>query len=100
MGQHRTNPVAIANAVPQRSVDYLKLADGFGLLGIGLEPHMDENGNLHVFLMATCARVSDLMPINKLVKVALGEPAKISVADLCGKISEALGESKEKEESQ
>lgn len=91
MGQHKSNPVALANSVPQSQVEYLKLGDTeFGLLGIGLQPVLDEKGVFHVFLMATCARVSELVPINKVVKIALGEAARIEVKDLAMKIAEAL----------
>lgn len=90
MGQHKINPVAIANAVPQDRVEYLKLADGYGLLGIGLQPVIDDKGVFHVFLMASCARISELTPINQVVKVALGEASRIEVKDLVAKIAEAL----------
>jgi hypothetical protein len=86
----RLNPVAVANSVPQDRIDYLKIGEGYGLLGIGLQPVIDSEGVFHVFLMATCARVSELVPINKVAKIALGEAARIRCDDLIAKVAQAL----------
>lgn len=90
MGEHKNNPIALANAVPQDRIEYLKIGDGYGLLGVGLQPFVDSEGVLHILLLASCARVSELVPINKVVKVALGEAGAIPVKDLCAKVAEAI----------
>lgn len=97
MGEHRLNPVAIANAVPKRDVTYIKLGESHGLLGIGLEPHIDGDGVLRVLLIATCARISTLVPIDEksIVKVVLGQPAAIKVEELVKQISATLDPPKE-----
>lgn len=90
MGEHKFNPVAQANAVAQDRIEYLKIGDGYGLLGVGLQPFVDSDGVLHVLLIASCARISELVPINKVIKVALGEAGTIATKDLCAKVAEAI----------
>jgi len=64
MGEHRRNPVAIANAVPQRrDVPVADLGEGIGLVGLSLEPIRTPEGGFAVGLMAQGGRLSDLVPM-------------------------------------
>lgn len=65
MGAHRDNPVALANAVPQRrGVPVIDLGDSVGLLGLALKPIKDPvSGEFRVAVVAAGGRVSDLMPL-------------------------------------
>jgi hypothetical protein len=89
MGQHRTNPVAIANAVPQERVPVALLGEGYGLTGVSLIPTMDGEGNLCVVVAAICGRQSELVPM-KPVPVLLGEVAKIPLEALRKRIGQML----------
>lgn len=65
MSEHRFNPVAIANQVPQRKgVPYVDLGDNVGLLGIALRPIKDPvSGEFRCAVVAAGGRVSDLAPM-------------------------------------
>lgn len=88
--ESRLNPIAMANAVPQKEIDFLKLCDGYGLLGIGLKPHIGDDGMLRILIVANCARVSELVPINAIVPLVLGETIAIPVKDIAARIATVL----------
>lgn len=89
MGQHRTNPVAIANAVPQKQVQVTPLGDGYCLAGLTLLPTQDEEGNFCVVVAALGGRQSDLVPMRP-VPLFLGEVCKTSLEALKKRIGELL----------
>ena len=62
MGDHRRNPVSLANAVPQQQVRAMDLGDNIALLGIRLVPSV-KDGNFAVLVVAGGGRMSDLMPM-------------------------------------
>lgn len=97
MKDARLNPVARANAVPQQAIRVLKLGDtGYGMLGLGLEGAIVD-GKFQVLLIGSFARVSDLMPINAVVKMPLATCAQLDLADLVQKIAAGLDGPKEED---
>lgn len=64
----------------------------YGLLGCGLQPVVDGEGNLKVLLTASCARVSDLVPIGPgdIAQVVLGSLGGQPVKGLLERVSAAL----------
>lgn len=92
VGAHRTNPVAIANAVPKREVAVIDIGEGFGLLGFELRPvpvEKDGKEQLHAVLFAIGGRVSDLVPL-KPVAVPLCPLGGVDLEVLRAQIASAL----------
>lgn len=90
MGEHKFNDVAKANAIPQRQVGYIKLADGIGLLGAGLKPSIGDDNMLKFAIVASVARISELVPITRVIEVELTVLGQASMADLAEKAKAAL----------
>lgn len=86
MGQHRTNPVAIANRVPQQQVNAMPLGEDTALIGVHLIPAWDtEKDELVVFLNVVGGVMSPIMggilPRNiKLCEVARAPLSKLRAA--------------------
>jgi hypothetical protein len=86
----RLNPVARANAVPQRKVEFLPIGEGYVVLGMTLEPMLDETQeSLCAVLTVVGGRPSDLVPTIP-VKLVLGELGRISLADLRQRLTQAI----------
>lgn len=97
MGEHKFNPVARAaqHGTPAR---VLLLGEGYGLVGLGLEPiiKVEDDGSqyLVVAVMAIGGKPSDLAPMEP-VKFMLGEVGKIPLADVRATIEEGLSRPRE-----
>lgn len=80
MSEHRTNPVAIANAVPKQIMNALDLGGGAAILGVQIVPVLDEKReNVVIVLVGVGGRKSDLIPLIP-KPVILAELAKIPIA--------------------
>jgi len=100
MGDHRHNPVALAarNGQPVRVLD---IGEGYGLLGVGLQPmiHVDDDTgakSLAVLLVATGGKVSQLAPMQP-VSVVLGEFPGRLLTDVYKAIDDGLLKARETE---
>jgi hypothetical protein len=71
LGLHHTNPVAQANAVPQRQIKVMDLGDDIALAGISLEPIRGPGGEFAVAIVATGGRMSQFVPLQP-VRVMIG----------------------------
>lgn len=97
MGAHHHNPIARANAEPQRMVPAISLGEGYAALGVTLEPMIAEEGDEKFFcavLSVVGGRESKLVPLVP-VKVILGELGRVKVSDLRLKLAEAIDGPKE-----
>lgn len=82
MGEHRHNPVALANSVPRQSVQALDLGGAAALLGIQLMPVLDETReNLVILVVAIGGRKSEVVPLEPR-PVVISELLKTPVAGL------------------
>jgi hypothetical protein len=96
----RLNGVARANAVPQQKVEFLPIGEGYAILGLTLEPMLDETReNFCAVLTIVGGRQSDLVPTVP-VKLVLGELGRISLADLREKLAQAIDGPKKEEAQQ
>lgn len=91
MGDHRSNPIAQAKARDEQIVQVASLGDGFGILGLTLEPVID-NGKLTAFVVVNGCKPSQIVGVDKVVKVAIGKVGEIDVDNLKARIAEGLGE--------
>lgn len=104
MGESRINPVALANAAPQRRINVLDVGDSYVVAGVSIEPVLsfdsgeDEN-QLAVILTVVGGRQSELVPTIP-VKLVLGELARIPLSKLREKLAAAIDGPKEPEVSQ
>lgn len=86
----RLNGVARANGVPQRQVAVMPIGEGYGILGLTLEPMLSEDKeSFCAVLTVVGGRQSDLVPMVP-VKLVLGELARVSVVDLRAKLAAAI----------
>ena len=91
----RLNPVAVANAVPQRTVPVMPLGDGYVALGVTLEPAITPDGDsFAVILSFVGGRESSLVP-TKPVKIVLGELARIPLLQLKERLGNAIDQKPE-----
>lgn len=94
MREARLNPVAVANAAPQKHVRAIDTGDGYAVIGIALEPvtsiSSDEGeANFCAVLTVVGGKQSELMPMTP-VKLILGEVGQIPVAKLRAMFAKAL----------
>jgi len=93
----RLNPVAKANAEPQRLVRAMPLGEDLAALGLTLEPMLtEEDGETYFCAVLTVVggRESKFIPTVP-VKLPLGELCRIKLSDLRGKLTEAIDGPKE-----
>jgi hypothetical protein len=92
MGDHRTNPKAVAKArrKPARMVPAFDMGDGYGFLGFQIEPRW-EGGQLAACVIAVGQRISEKGDISPRVKVPIGIIGEITVADFKGCIDGTVG---------
>ena len=86
------NPVAQANAEPQRMVRAISLGEDYAALGLTLEPMLVEEDGEKFFcavLSVVGGRESKLVPLTP-VKLVLGELCRIKFSDLRVKLAEAI----------
>lgn len=90
LNEARFNPVAQANAVPQRMVPVMPLGDGYVALGVTLEPAITPDGDsFAVVLSFVGGRESSLVP-TKPVKIVLGELARIPLVQLKERLANVI----------
>lgn len=93
MGEHNLNGVALANAKAKAPVRYIDIGDGYGVIGVSVDPvlGLDSDGStdLCVILSVVGGKVSDLMPMQP-VKLVLTELAKVPLPELRKKLEAAL----------
>lgn len=87
----KVNPIAQAKARGEQIVQVASLGDGFAILGLSLEPVVD-NGKLTAFVVVNGCKPSLIAGIDKVVKVAIGKVGEIDVNGLKSRIAEGLGE--------
>ncbi len=91
MGEHKRNPVALANRQPQQVVGGIDIGEGLALIGLQLQPLADDKGNLHVGLFAVGGRVSDLVPLVP-VQALICELATATLESIRNGLRRSLGE--------
>lgn len=92
MREARLNPVAKANAEPQRLVRAIPLGEDLAVIGCTLEPMLAEEDGEKYFcavLSVIGGRESKFVPTIP-VKLALGELCRIKLSDLRVKLAEAI----------
>ena len=95
VGAHLRNPVAQANAAPQRRIEVLPIGENYVVAGVAIEPVLsDDKDHLCVVLSVVGGRASDLVPTIP-VKLVLGELARVKLEDLRGKLAAAIDGPKE-----
>lgn len=77
----------------------MDLGEGYGLLGVGLKPVIDEDeeGNRHLVILVTAAagKVSNLVPMEP-VEFVLGEFGRVPLGQVHGAIEGNLRAKREK----
>lgn len=91
MGEANGNPLSQAKKRGEQIVQVAALGDGFALMGLSLEPVLQE-GKLVAYVVANCCKPSAIVGIEKVVKVAIGKCGEFDVNLLKSKIAEGLGE--------
>lgn len=92
MGEANGNPIAQAKKRGEQIVDVAALGDGFALIGLSLEPVM-QDGKLTAFVVANCCKPSIIAGVGtNVVKVAIGKVGEFDLNALKGNIARGLGE--------
>lgn len=97
MREARLNPVAQANAEPQRTVRAISLGEDYAALGLTLEPMLVEEDGEKYFcavLSVVGGRESQFVPMVP-VKLVLGELARVPLSQLREKLAAAIDGPKE-----
>lgn len=90
MGEHHSNGLSQAKKAGQRIIEVVDLGDDFGLAGISIKPVWDEaKENLCFVLVVAAGPTSKLVGIQA-VPVAVGELARIPIAELRAAVARAL----------
>lgn len=92
MGEANHNPLAQAKARGEQIVQVASLGDGFAILGLSLEPVIGDDGKLTAFVVVNGCKPSQIVGLDKVVKVAIGKVGEIDVNGLKARIAEGLGE--------
>lgn len=87
----RVNPLAQAKARGEKIVDVASLGDGFGLIGLSIEPVVTD-GKLCAYVVVNACKPSPIVGIDKVVKVAIGKVGEIDLNKLKSDIAQGLGE--------
>jgi hypothetical protein len=98
----RLNPVARANAEPQRMVRAIPLGEDLAVIGLALEPMIAEEDGEQYFaavLSVIGGRESKFVPTVP-VKLVLGELARLKLSDLREKLAQAIDGPKKEEAQQ
>lgn len=87
----RLNPVAQANAVPQKQVEVRLIGDGFAVTGCSLQL-VPMEGEMRVAVVIHGCKPSQLVPVTKLAGVVVGFVGKIELEALKKNLAQGLGE--------
>lgn len=95
----RLNPVARANAEPQKMVRAISLGEGYAAIGLTLEPMISSDSDeaephFCAVLTVVGGRESELVPMMP-VKVILGEVGRLPVSKVRAMIASAIDGPKE-----
>lgn len=95
VGEHHLNPVARANAEPQKAVRVIDIGEGYGIIGLTLEPVVsfssDETEQYFCAVLSVVGgKRSDLVPM-EVTKLIIGEVGRLPVSKLREMLSRALG---------
>lgn len=91
MGEANGNPLHQAKKRGEQIVQVASLGDGFAIMGLSIEPVL-QDGKLVAFVVANCCKPSQIVGIDKVIKVAMGKVGEIDLNSLKGNIAKGLGE--------